>query len=400
MKVLDLFSGIGGFSLGLERAGMTTAAFCEFDEKCRKVLAKHWPDVPQYTDVRTLTGEQLEKDGITDIGLICGGYPCQPFSFAGKRQGTADDRHLWPEFARLIGEIRPDWVIAENVAGHIDMGLDSVLADLASLGYTAEPYVIPAVAVGAFHRRDRVWIVADTRHAGVHQSGQYADASQESEQSRGVQWDGISRRQQTQIVADALCEGSQGWPEVGDTEGCGAGRNEQSTGCHQRSSPGNWLPEPPVGRVANGIPGELDFLGGLDDEVSNGKKTDAEANQLRWAFLRAMWEHREAAKASQDSYIRGLRDSVPDMPYRNAHERWIVGSMLEENQDLRDLWAEFYSKPFQEAQDMQQALLERIRKEKRPKALASRADRLKQLGNSVVPQIPEVIGRMILEIAA
>ena len=160
MRCLDLFSGIGGFSLGLERAGMETVAFCEYDKKAQLVLKKHWPDVPMFDDVRTLTGEQLERAGITDIGLICGGYPCQPFSVAGKRQGKADDRHLWPEFFRLIKEIRPTWIIAENVAGHINMGLDSVLADLESESYQCQTFLIPACAVSAFHRRDRVWIVA------------------------------------------------------------------------------------------------------------------------------------------------------------------------------------------------------------------------------------------------
>lgn len=160
MKVLDLFSGIGGFSLALERAGMETVAFCEYDEKARLVLNKHWPNVPMYNDVRTLTGEQLEKDGITDIGLICGGYPCQPFSVAGKREGQADDRHLWPEFFRLIKEIRPTWVIAENVAGHINMGLEDVLADLESEGYQCQTFLIGACAVGAIHRRLRIWILA------------------------------------------------------------------------------------------------------------------------------------------------------------------------------------------------------------------------------------------------
>ena len=127
MKVLDLFSGIGGFSLGLERAGMETIAFCEFDKKAQLVLKKHWPDVPIYDDVRKLNGRQFEGQS---IDLICGGFPCQPFSVAGNRQGKEDDRHLWPEYLRLIQEIRPRWIIGENVTGLINMGLDQVLHDL------------------------------------------------------------------------------------------------------------------------------------------------------------------------------------------------------------------------------------------------------------------------------
>jgi hypothetical protein len=147
LKVLDLFSGIGGFSLGLERTGgFETVAFCEIDPYCRRVLAKHWPDVPIYEDVR-----ELHADGLGRIDLVCGGYPCQPFSHAGKRRGKEDDRHLWPEMYRLVDECRPSWVIGENVAGHISMGLDDVLSDLEALDYACRTFVIPACAVDAPH---------------------------------------------------------------------------------------------------------------------------------------------------------------------------------------------------------------------------------------------------------
>jgi DNA (cytosine-5)-methyltransferase 1 len=165
MNVLDLFSGIGGFSLGLERAGMNIAAFCEIDPFCRRVLKRHWPSKPIYDDIRKLSARRLHHDGIHHIDLICGGYPCQPFSIAGKQLGEADPRHLWPEMYRLIRELRPRWVVAENVAGHVERGLDTVLDDLELAGYTAWPFVIPACAVGAPHRRDRLWIVANA--AGV-----------------------------------------------------------------------------------------------------------------------------------------------------------------------------------------------------------------------------------------
>jgi DNA (cytosine-5)-methyltransferase 1 len=156
LKVMDLFSGIGGFSLGLERTGgFETVAFCEIDPFCCKVLNKHWPDVPIYNDVRT-----LEHDGSVDV--ITGGYPCQPFSTAGNRKGATDDRHLWPFMFSLIKKHRPAWVIGENVAGHISMGLDGVLADLESAIYTVRTFVIPACALDAKHRRDRTWIVAHT----------------------------------------------------------------------------------------------------------------------------------------------------------------------------------------------------------------------------------------------
>lgn len=177
MKVLDLFSGIGGFSLGLERAGMETVSFCEIEDYPRRVLKKHWPDIPIYDDVRTLTKERLDADGIGPIDVICGGYPCQPFSKAGKRRGEEDDRHLWPEVNRLIQEYRPSWFIGENVFDHITLGLDNVLFDLESAGYSWEAFVIPACAINAPHRRDRIWIVANSR-------GKRMEGSPEEEISR------------------------------------------------------------------------------------------------------------------------------------------------------------------------------------------------------------------------
>lgn len=162
MNHLSLFSGIGGIDLAAEWAGMKTVAFCEREPFPQKVLRKHWPDVPIYDDVNTLTKARLEADGIDTrtIDIISGGYPCQPFSNAGKRQGQADDRHLWPEVYRLLEKIRPHWFVGENVAGHITLGLDDVLSDMGNIGYAAQPFIIPAASVGAPHRRDRVFIVA------------------------------------------------------------------------------------------------------------------------------------------------------------------------------------------------------------------------------------------------
>ena len=162
MRVLDLFSGIGGFSLGLERAGMKTVAFCEIDPFCRRVLAKHWPEVPCYDDVRELTGAKLAADGIA-VDVICGGFPCQDVSFAGKRAGLEGARSgLWSEYRRLIGELRPRFVVVENVPGLLSLGLGTVLGELSEIGYDATWDCIPACAVGAPHRRDRVWVVANT----------------------------------------------------------------------------------------------------------------------------------------------------------------------------------------------------------------------------------------------
>jgi DNA (cytosine-5)-methyltransferase 1 len=156
MNVLDLFSGIGGFSLGLERAGMTTVAFCEMDVACQKVLKKHWPTVPIFNDVKELSSADLQET----IDVICGGFPCQDISLVGKGGGLSGKRSgLWFEYFRLIKETKPSWVIIENVTALRSRGLEEMLWCFTEIGYDAEWHCISASAVGAPHRRDRVWII-------------------------------------------------------------------------------------------------------------------------------------------------------------------------------------------------------------------------------------------------
>ena len=162
LRVLDLFSGIGGFSLGLERTGgFETVAFCEQSFFCTDVLKKHWPKVPVYDDVRTLSAIDLAHDGIGTIDVVCGGFPCQDISSAGHKVGLSGERSgLWSEYARLILELRPAYVIVENVAALLNRGAADVCADLAAIGYDCEWHCISASAMGAPHHRDRFWLVA------------------------------------------------------------------------------------------------------------------------------------------------------------------------------------------------------------------------------------------------
>ena len=161
MKHLDLFSGIGGFALAAQWAGFETVAFCEIEDFPRKVLAKNFPGVPIHRDIRDLDGSEY-----AGIELITGGYPCQPFSTAGKRRGADDPRHLWPEMFRVIRQARPTWVVCENVEGHITNGLDSVCDDMENEGYQVQPLVIPACAVESPHIRNRIWIIANATGNG------------------------------------------------------------------------------------------------------------------------------------------------------------------------------------------------------------------------------------------
>jgi len=175
LRVLDLFSGIGGFSLGLERTGgFETVAFCEIEPYPRAILATHWPGVPCYYDVRELTAARLHADGVFP-NAIAGGFPCQDISAAGQQAGIDGGRSgLWKEYARLVRELRPELVIVENVARLLVDGLGTVLGDLAEIGFDAEWECIPACALGAPHPRDRIWLVAypgSARLQGLHEAG-------------------------------------------------------------------------------------------------------------------------------------------------------------------------------------------------------------------------------------
>ncbi|QCL83890.1 DNA (cytosine-5-)-methyltransferase [Agrobacterium pusense] len=173
MNVLDLFSGIGGFSLGLERAGFDTVAFCEINPFCRAVLKKHWPDVPCFDDIRALSAETLSANGVGAVDLICGGFPCQDISPAGSGRGLEGDRSgLWFEFRRLVEEVSPNWGIIENSSRLRSLGLEIILGQLDALGYDAEWHCIPASAVGAPHQRDRLWVIAHSQRLGLSGQGQ------------------------------------------------------------------------------------------------------------------------------------------------------------------------------------------------------------------------------------
>ena len=333
MRVLDLFSGIGGFSLGLERAGMKTVAFCEYDKKAQLVLKKHWPDVPIFNDIKELTndilahtlstdgryrpnaedssnkdrssssvrGESLQSkdretcsdnfkqggthEGVLEntgrtlqqrsqlggkdenetregtanqhqrssetssIDLICGGFPCQPWSGAGKGKGHTDDRDLWPEMLRVIREVKPRWVLGENVQGFVnkEMGLRRTITDLEGEGYQIRTFIIPACGVKAPHQRYRVWIV------GYNHINSFPDEFEITRES----------------MAYSKCQRQQGQGEYEQPCNTEADSQRQASGVDDGSEgwEGHWDIEPNVGRVAHGIPNRVDRLKQLGNSV-------------------------------------------------------------------------------------------------------------------------------------
>jgi len=321
LRMLDLFSGIGGFSYAGEKlvGGYETVAFCEYDKHAQKVLRKHWPDTEIIDDVRELANDADRFRGLVDI--VVGGYPCQPFSLAGVRRGDKDDRHLWPAMLAVIEKVRPTWVIGENVAGHITLGLDTVLSDLEAAGYASRCFVIPAVAADAQHRRDRCWIVGNAQHDGSFASGdisklqrefdRQAEKTQQSEGSgdrAGAMGDTKNIRRD--IGQDTEREGSKDQQDKSQSgirgKSVGSDKdvpNADSEGLQRQSKPkgsrqkgrqqiGNeglpwgkskfWLPEPAVGRVANGVPGRIHRLRQLGNSI-----VPQVAARILWAIKEA-----------------------------------------------------------------------------------------------------------------
>jgi DNA (cytosine-5)-methyltransferase 1 len=254
LTVGSLFSGIGGLDLGLERAGMNVIWQSEIDPYACRVLKKHWPEVPNYGDIKAINwGDIVRPD------VLCGGYPCQPFSNAGKRKGTDDPRHLWPWVRQAISELRPRYAILENVRGHLSMGGLSVIGELASIGYDAEWRIVSAASVGANHRRDRLIIVAYPNNTRSHSAqinsantrvnalgrARRCSANVANADSQGRNWNRLTLRQETPHTVFTSRSTHTQWDEI----------------------TANWETEPNVGRVANGVPSRVDRLRGLGNAV-------------------------------------------------------------------------------------------------------------------------------------
>lgn len=306
----SLFSGIGGFDLAAAWMNWTNVFQCEKDEWCRKILAKNFPQSKQYADIKDFNGK--EYTGTIDV--ISGGFPCQPFSVAGQRKGKDDDRYLWEEMLRVVGEINPTYVIGENVTGIICLALDTVLSDLETQGYTTETFIIPACGKNAWHRRDRVWIMAYANSIGRQDEQKENGKSVcNRERNNPIKKQGGEQQQcrtgkSGSIFSDTASSGAgmeehrssgQKWEQANEFEptilrqengavsskGINAGggdisANTNDTGCEEQRQPITdgtelfapkcsswWEAEPGVGRVVDGLPGRVDRLKGLGNAI-------------------------------------------------------------------------------------------------------------------------------------
>jgi DNA (cytosine-5)-methyltransferase 1 len=359
---LDLFSGIGGFSLGLEATGgFETKAFCDIEEYPRQVLQKHWPYVKQYKDIKELNYDRLKSDGLVPIDIITGGYPCQPFSVAGKQKGVEDPRHLWPEYFRLVKECRPTWVIGENVSGHIKLGLDSVIEDLESENYSVRPFSISASSVGANHQRERIWIVAysernDNFNEEQRVNGEEKEISREHRKNDSTtrEFSGTNTIRKTN---DGNVEnaGRTQWPRAELREENENETREGNANQYQRSSEASEfdVANTKSKRTRKNDEGLRTRSGRASGrETTDVANTDSEGLQRQWESCNqfgSQFTTTEGSEEGQRTMGQGWWESEPNVG-RVAH------------------------------------------------GIPKRVDRLKSLGNSLIPQIPYYIGKTILEV--
>lgn len=363
MKVLDIFSGIGGMSLGLERAGMRTVGFCEVDPACRFWLRANYPDTPILGNIHSVTKVRLQRNGIETIDLIAGGFPCQPHSVAGKRKGQEDERHLWPEFARLVREIRPRWVLAENVPGIRTTAADEVLADLEAAGYSCWPLVVGADNVGAPHRRKRVWFVGRLR---------LADTDRQREQDA----DELRRGERSGRTGEADAgRGSSGVANSDDL------RELQPQGCkhNERGRTGN--ESEGVGNP--GCHGCQGLGGGGNTGASSIHDARSASTGTTWPARPGEPQHEWEAPRMAYPTEQGLTSR----PRNTGARRETIGPQCVGRTGQHATG---------DTQPRMGVSVDGLPPRLARGGAASRRARLKALGNAVVPQVAEAIGRAIL----
>ena len=373
LRVLDLFSGIGGFSLGLERTGgFETVAFCEFDEKARLVLSKHWPDVPVYPDIKELTYERLKTDRAIDV--VCGGFPCQPFSQAGKQRGKADDRDLWPEMFRIIKECQSTIVIGENVAGFINMELDRTVSDLEGEGYEVRVFVLGAVAVQAPHQRQRCWIIG--------RKGDVAD-------SEGIGHRGGDRQKCGTAQRELQPEKRKGSALGSQTQGCGESFSKDVADSESERLEGGewdccregWKSLPSIEDNRDKMGGEVRCFGRTSSQKRNADVADSECPRGKVRLSGPDTGEKGITKEFNDRDHRQPRGETGDTRSTFGRLGRVIDGFPKRLDGTLDAWS-----PGWEDETPRVTVGQK-----------NRATRLKQLGNAVLPPLVEVLGHAILE---
>lgn len=370
---VDLCSGIGGFALGFEWAELSRPVlFCDIEEWSRKILRKHWPDVPIAEDVKVLANDPDEL--VPDCEILTAGYPCQPFSVAGARRGTEDDRHIWPEIFSIIKAKRPTWTVFENVYGHVTLGLDEVLSDLEGQGYATRPFIVPAIAVDAPHRRDRVWIIGrnmgNAKHDGSSTAKIRGSSQEASHNSTQRQKEASEPQRASKPRHSESLETGTRTQSVGDTD-------SQQRRAAQKDK---WLD---LDRAV------LDRRQGRE-EANTAKRSGgdmANADSVNWRPLQEPQGRQEESSIERQS----TSDSRSDVANAQSQGLENVGrcSELEGKQHWRHLPKKGSSRNGRNVW-LSEPPVGRV-----VNGLPGRVDRLRGLGNAIVPQIAQMIGETI-----
>lgn len=395
MRFVELFAGIGGFSLGFERAGMECVGHVEIDKYARRVLKMHWPDVKLLKDVKEVKGDEYGN-----VDLVCGGFPCQDISVAGKQRGIHGERSsLFNEIIRICGVCRPRFIVLENVANLLSRPdwFGYVLGRIAEIGYDAEWEVIRASDVGAPHRRARIWIVAYPSGPGTGNNGREASNQRWPASNQGTK----ELRQGNGKVGSVRIE--PGGENVADTpsqRSWKSGRTRpRGAGLENR---GWWKVEPNVGRVANGIPTTLDIgrIKTYIEDYGYKRKSEMEkkASENDTAYkMRILRYYIESAKASWRLEQSGKGSGfMPEMSCKYRLHDGEMGQGAENRTDMCDMWQEIPTKMQPQTQNLQCGLPLCPWQAERFYSVGQRVDRLKCLGNALVPQIAEWIGKQII----
>ena len=390
-KVLDLFSGLGGFSLGLERTGhFRTVAFCDNNKFSKAILDKHWKGIKIYDDVREITKERLQADGIEFPDIVTGGFPCQPFSVAGQQKGTSDDRHLWPEMFRIIKAFKPRFVIGENVRGIVNIQdgvvFETVCTNLEDEGYEIQPFNIPAAGVGAPHRRERIWFIA-VREDVANTIGEYEgrEISRSDEETRGIQEEHRTEHSTTGQFSrtSEIRNGDNGYEKrinVADTNDEGLRtRIGRSDNDHETES---------------GSGGTDRARGSSDVERHNSTSTEiktmdvADTESFRAGKIRYP-NQEEGSEGSSTTQLDGSRGDVADTNSERLQRTEQFETHRGETETQFSTTQSFETKRnhWESEPDVGRVA----------HGISGRVHRLKGLGNSIVPQIVEEIGKALIK---
>jgi DNA (cytosine-5)-methyltransferase 1 len=387
IKILDICSGIGGFSLGLEATGgFDTVAFCEFDDFCCKVLNKHWPNVPIYKDLKEI-GNDPERI-IQEFDLICGGIPCQPFSLAGKQKGKEDDRHLWPYMYAIVKSKKPTWVIVENVGGFVNVALDDVCLDLETQGYATQSFIIPACSVEAPHKRDRIWILG--KYTSEFEKP-LVDTDKHSTRHEHKTTEEESSRRGSETSTTTTSNDVANSKELRNYEHDNGERTQQDREHRVSQQPGG---EGSLGGTEDVADPKLVSSDSISDSGSN-TKTESEQGQKTGNLDRS--SGRQDVAYSNSEGLEGSEEAGDTQKSREEREQ------LASRQDSSLSKGHTQSEVGGVADGIPTRLDGHLGFEREPNiprvatGIPDRVNRLKALGNSIVPQIVYNIGLAILE---